>query len=450
MIQHSQYPQFTRRSINSTDNETEIGQRRTLQTDVDYEPRRKVILVHKRKIFFIAGIVVLFFIALGVLAFFTDIGDKSFLALNGEGKDRTNILLVGVGGEQHPGGSLADMITIVSLNHKTKQIGMLSIPRDLEVTTKYGTGKINSVRAYAYNQDKDKAQEAMKDVVKDVTGLDIHYYAELDFPGFVEFIDAIGGVDVDVEQSFYDWYYPNPKYNNKLSWKAGTEHMNGEWALNYARSRHGDNGEGSDMRRAKHHQDLLIAIKKKALEDKTYLDIAKILEIMGIVDKHLTTDIGKREITRFLKIYTKYDKENIASVVLDNSPNGPLVAGRSSGGGYVLRPKDPDFSDIHDIATFLFDQGKISEESASVEIQNGTGVSGLGIETSGEVREMGFSVSRIRNAITKQYSENVIFDNSNGGKARSLAKLAKHYNARVISQKVEDSQADFVLVLFKE
>jgi polyisoprenyl-teichoic acid--peptidoglycan teichoic acid transferase len=386
------------------------------------------------------------FALLAGFGMFTDAGSRLLFSLNGERSGRTNILLLGIGGEKHPGGNLADSIMMVSIDHKSKRIGLLSVPRDLQVTTDYGTTKINAVHASALNKKQD-GPGAMKKIVTEITGQPIHYYARLDFPGFVEFIDILGGIDVRVEKSFYDYYYPNPKYGGKISFKEGTEHLNGEWALNYARSRYGDNGEGSDFRRAKRHQDIIQGIKQKAHQDKTYVDIGKITNIMGVLNEHLHTDISNRDLARLLRIYKTYGDGEAITAVYDNSANGPLASGRSNSGAYILRTKTGDYSQTRDIAARMFDGVRTEEEQATVEVQNGGGVSGLATKTAEELKSLGFTIVEVTNAENHSYSANTVIDTTGGKKKQSRELLKRELSAQVIDRTNADSVADFIIIM---
>src|SRR3990172_2624607 len=130
--------------------------------------------------------------------------------LKGEAEGRINILLLGVGGKNHPGGTLADTIQVVSVNAKTKQVGMLSLPRDLRVTIPgVGTNKINYAHAYGeMNPKSGGGRGVRKRVVGQIRDQPIHYYVRMDFAGFEKLVDALGGVDITAEKAINDPFYP--------------------------------------------------------------------------------------------------------------------------------------------------------------------------------------------------------------------------------------------------
>src|SRR5207244_10638311 len=109
--------------------------------------------------------------------------------LKGEGNGRVNILLLGVGGAGHDGPNLSDTIMVVSIDPKTKDVAMLSIPRDLYVKIPgHGYGKINAANVYG-------GPTLAARTVANVIGVPIHYYAVIDFSGFKQAVDSVGGGD---------------------------------------------------------------------------------------------------------------------------------------------------------------------------------------------------------------------------------------------------------------
>ena len=164
----------------------------------------------------------------------------------------TNILLLGKGDATHDGIDLTDTMMIASMDpKKTKSVVMLSIPRDLYLlsTEKMGQGKINTMyRDYKISliregKSKDVASKlALKELATELgkaLDIQIHGVAIVDFSGFTEAVDALGGVDVDVQSDLVDTEYPADETSyTTFSIAAGHQHLDGETALKYARSRH--------------------------------------------------------------------------------------------------------------------------------------------------------------------------------------------------------------------
>ena len=129
--------------------------------------------------------------------------------LDGEDEDRVNLLLMGIGGEGHDGPQLTDTIIFASYQPSTGAIGMMSLPRDMSVPIpEYGYSKVNHANAYGEMNEPGSGPALASQVIGDVLSEDIQYYLRVDFDGFAEFVDAIGGVDVYVDNSFTDPNYP--------------------------------------------------------------------------------------------------------------------------------------------------------------------------------------------------------------------------------------------------
>src|SRR3989339_1075459 len=129
--------------------------------------------------------------------------------LKGEKEDRINILLLGMGGKNHEGGYLTDTIILLSLEPSTKKVAMISIPRDMAVPLEdMGTRKINSVNALAEAANPGSGGQAISQAIRDVLDIPFDYYGRVDFTGFVNIVDELGGVDVYVDNILDDKEYP--------------------------------------------------------------------------------------------------------------------------------------------------------------------------------------------------------------------------------------------------
>jgi LCP family protein required for cell wall assembly len=227
-------------------------------------------------------------------------------------EQRINIALYGYGGAGHDGAYLSDSIMVISiLPHATgpAQVAEISIPRDWDVPMynaagkKVDQGKIN--QAYSDGvldgdggvpAGQEDAGGAMADAaLSHLLGIPIDYFVGLDFTAFDQGVDAVGGIDIDVPVSFVDPQYPSCDADTcpyeTISFKAGEQHMDGAIALEYARSRHGDNGQGTDFARSQRQQQILTAIKQKVLSIGGIGDLPSLLDALGgNVDTNMTLD----------------------------------------------------------------------------------------------------------------------------------------------------------------
>ena len=363
--------------------------------------------------------------------------------------DRLSILLLGVGGEGHDGSELTDTILLSTADLKTQQVGMLSIPRDLAYPL--GSGrfiKINAVNAYAEQKNPGQGARETGDAFEELLGVKIDHVVKVNFKAFEELIDAIGGVDIKVENSFVDNEYPteDDKWQT-VSFKVGDEHMSGARALVYARSRHGSNGEGSDFARSRRQQIIILAVKKKLLSMGTLTNPSKLLKLYQVISSNIQTDLTPWEIMKLAPLVKQFSSDEVNMKVLTNAQNGELV-NQTVSGAYMLFPKKPDWSQIRDIAQHPFGtesttgttsgtsnttETKVTPkiEPARVELRNGTTVTGLASQVSEQIKTKGFNVVGLANAVHRTYRSTVIYDLTNGKRSEDLAKLKDLLKATV-------------------
>lgn len=212
-------------------------------------------------------------------------------------QDRVNILIMGVGGKDHSGGDLTDTMILVSVNLEKLSITTISIPRDLWIPQI--RAKINS--AYHYG-----GIGLAKTSTEQVLGMSVNYVVVLDFSGFKDIVDALGGITVNVDTAFTDNLYPVAGRENdlcggdrtlkcryeSLTFTSGPQQMSGETALKFVRSRHSESAEGTDTAREARQQKVISAIESRFLDPKVFLNPKKDLAILRVVMKSLETDIN--------------------------------------------------------------------------------------------------------------------------------------------------------------
>ena len=374
--------------------------------------------------------------------------------LKGEESGRINILLLGIGGKNHYGGELTDTIMIASINTKTNEAALLSIPRDMYVQIP-GTNinnKINAVKIYGDKSKEKNGIELIQKVVEEISGLDIHYYAQLDFNGFIKIIDDLGGIDVYIERNINDPGYPNfnrgydPFYIEK-----GWHHLDGATALKVARSRHSVMG---DFDRIKRQQDIIKAIKQKVFEKYSQFDIIAFKNIFISLSNNLKTDLQLKELPRFYKIAKKIKNYDITVETVDtkNYLNRTYI-----GRGYTLQAKGNDYEKINELSANIFDlkisderRELIKNEGANIEIRNGTGTLDLANKVANDLEEFGHRIINSTNIDPPDFSGVQIYDNSENSKPDTLDFLKEKFNAVIMEVSEDDfSKADFVIVLGK-
>ncbi|PIR03852.1 MAG: hypothetical protein COV59_04260 [Candidatus Magasanikbacteria bacterium CG11_big_fil_rev_8_21_14_0_20_39_34] len=364
--------------------------------------------------------------------------------LAGEKKDRINILLLGMGGLGHDGPYLTDTLMVASIKPSTNEVALISIPRDLAVNIPgYGIRKINNVNAFGETKKKNFGPAFVSDVFKKTFDLDIHYYLRVDFKAFTQIIDDIGGVKVDVEKSFVDQQYPAPNDAYQvIKFDKGIQTMDGDTALKFARSRHGNNGEGSDFARARRQQKVLLAVKEKLISFKTLINPIRINNILNTLQENISTNMSFSDIIGFLKMSKDFDSNNISTLVLDNGVNGYLKNTFSENGAYLLEPVSGNYDDIKDAMKNIFDkdfqsqirnfsigetvpaQDKPDVDTAKIEIQNGTWRAGLAARVKKTLNDKNIDVTILGNTQERPYMQSGIYDLSSGEFSSTVEDIA--------------------------
>ena len=372
--------------------------------------------------------------------------------LKGEDRDRINILLLGIGGEGHSGGELTDTIMIASVKPATNEASLLSIPRDLYVQIP-GTNrnsKINAVKLYGDKSKEKNGVELIKQTVSEVSGLDIHYYVQLDFNGFIKIIDDLGGIDVYLKNDINDPAYPNfSRGYDPFYIKKGWHHLDGATALKVARSRHSVMG---DFDRIERQQDIIKAAKQKVFEKYSKLDVFTFKKILNSLGDNLKTDIQLKEFPRFYKVAKEIKNHKITADVIDTKR---YLDRTHIGAGYTLQAKDGTYEDIKNLSANIFDleisderKELIKNESATIEIQNGTDSLDLANKIAEDLENLGYKIVNSTNINTPDFSGVRIYDNSKEAKPNTLEFLKEKFNGVIMEMSNDEfAKADFVIVL---
>lgn len=373
--------------------------------------------------------------------------------VKGEETGQVNILLLGIGGEGHAGGSLTDTIMIASLKPGSHEAALLSIPRDLYVEVE-GTGiksKINAVKALGDQRAPGSGIELLEQTVEKVSGLPINYYVQLDFAGFTAAVDTVGGLDVYLENDINDATYPDsgrgydPFYIQK-----GQHHLDGATALKVARSRHSAMG---DFDRIKRQQEIIKAFRSKVYEKYSSADILALSNVFLSLSGNMKTDIEPKDLPRFFEIVQGIKNHNFTSSTVDTATYLQKV---NVGLGYTLGTKSGDYAAIQELGQNLFQlqipanqQSAISAENALIAIENGTGSPDLANTIAGDLEAMGFRIISSTNVATPDFSGVVIRYPADSTKPATLAFLSEKFSAQPQITATAPSRADFTIVLGK-
>ena len=313
-----------------------------------------------------------------------------------DGKERLNILLVGT--DQRPGDKTfnTDTMIVVSVDPVSKQVAMFQLPRDMTNVpvpanaravwgSVYG-GKINSW----FTQNRNRTDlwpgktatargfSALKAMLGGLYGLDIRYYVMVNFGGFRSVVDALGGVQVNVQIPVYESQYPAPPGDLKRVYiPAGPQHMSGADALVYARSRH--RAAGGDFDRGLRQQRVLLSLRQQMNAQSI---IANLPTLVNALKTSVTTDIPVGSLSKMLALAESVDTKNVRSYMFAAPYYGTDMWGPSGGtnSNIVLNTprvrravKDAFTADPLLIAL----RDRLSAEGAQVWVVNASGRSGL-------------------------------------------------------------------------
>lgn len=327
---------------------------------------------------------------------------------------RTNILLIGAGGEGHDGANLTDTIIVASIDYENKVVPMISIPRDFYIISdKYPNQRINSIYdTYMRKDGKREGIRVLKEIVEGITNTDIQYYAFVNFKGFEDIVDAMGGVEIMVEEAIYDPYYPKGEtiYFETFKLKAGLQQLDGETALKYARSRK----TTSDFDRAKRQQQLMYAIKDRAFSMDILTDPGKITALYNSVADNIDTNLSLAEILELAKLSKELNKEDIFPAVLNDDPSscGGLLytpAREYFDGASVLLPAGEDYSHLHRVVNTIFNHTRTVAAQEEIQVLNGTKTPGLAGVTMNLLLRNCLNVSYYGNASDRTLTKSTIY-----------------------------------------
>jgi LCP family protein required for cell wall assembly len=326
-----------------------------------------------------------------------------------DGQERLNILLIGSDQRPKEGTYNTDTLIVVSIDPVTKQVAMFSLPRDtVDVPMPSGplrnafgsvySRKINAFFTSVRNRDDlvagtdvTRGYNGLKQVLGNLYGLDIKYFVEVNFDGFKQVVDALGGVTINVQIPVVDEAYPSDTGRlSRVYIPAGIQHMTGAEALVYARSRH--SGQG-DFDRAARQQRVLTSIREQADIENL---VPRIPELVEAVKATVRTDIPQTELAKLAGLAGSVDTRNIRSFVF--TPPRYATDYPQSDRGYIIIP-DP--SRIRDAVAAAFatdpqleDQRQaFAEEDAQIWVLNGSGKQGQASDIAGYLGYYGLSAS---------------------------------------------------------
>lgn len=327
---------------------------------------------------------------------------------------RTTILLLGV--DARPGQRIArtDTIILLTVNPETGAAGMLSLPRDMKVRPGALNRDMKITSVYPAGEAAGYPGGGailLEDTITEMLGYPIDHYVVVNFEGFKQIIDLIGGIEIDVPYEIYDDKYPDDNYGYlpPVHFLPGKQRMDGDTALKYARTRHADN----DYARAGRQQQVIMAIKDKVTSPGQMAALLPRLPGLAVaMANSVQTDMPVDKALTLARTVDKMDLSNVARVVVDTKmgrviQNDPQL-------GYTLVPDlvkvraaaDAIFADsVAGPSTEETVRQRIEAEGARIVLLNGTVEKGLASRLQTKLVTEGFNITAVGNAERADYGQ---------------------------------------------
>ena len=386
-----------------------------------------------------------------------DLFTENYVELKTDENGRTNILAFGTSGYNmagdegngtHDGAQLTDSIMAISLNQKTGDVAMLSLPRDLKASpTCTATGKINEVY-WCNNTDGENEKagaEALMTEVGDILGIDFQYYSHLNWGSLIQIVDILDGINITLDEDISDYNWTGAVF------KAGeTYTINGEQALGLARARHGTSS--GDFSRGASQQKILIGIKDKVIEKK--LSLTDMMGLANTLGDNLRTNFSIDELKSLAHLTYNFDFDNIRQVSLIE-PEKLMTTGTINGISYVLPVGGAgNYTNIQAYVAKMFSNNPRDYENASILVLNATDVAGTANNEKTQLEKDGYSTIYTDDAPDNQYEGNyILYDRTNNKKPGTKKLLEEKYSstAKPLGELPSniDTTCDFVLIINK-
>ncbi len=358
------------------------------------------------------------------------------------GTDPLNILVMGID-QRTTEVPHSDSMILLHVDPATKDVSMLSVPRDLYVNIpiNYGWYKINAAYSLGYDPKAPMqgAQFAQLEV-QNALHVPINYFAVIRFAGFKDVVDALGGVTVCVPHELNDPLYPADVGNgyHPIDIKAGCQHMDGTTALEYARERHANVQE--DLGRIQQQQALLDGIEKGLLSPRTVLNLPAIL---AAIDGAVITDLPHSALLELGLLMSRAKGAHTHHYYIN--VDGGYVTGTVMDGQDVLAGNWPR---IWGLVSQVAAEPQVQAEHATVQVRNGQHQVGLAAMYSALLQSAGFNTVAPRDADMNTYTQNLVIVNQDLPGADYTARLlAQMFQARMDTRHLGTDHAQIVLIL---
>ena len=395
---------------------------------------------------------------------------------------RSNILVFGTSEDDpgHEAAYLTDSILVMSVDQNQKNAYMVSIPRDLIVD--YGEacfagyqGKINALYG-CYSEEganEPAGAAALKNKVGEILGLDIQYYAHVNYTVVRDTVNALGGIEVTIESqdprgimdSNFDWKCKAgdarasrativkncPPNGHFIDFPNGKVQLDAERALYLAQARGASAPtyglERSNFDREVNQQKIIKAIREKAASAGTLADVGKVTGLIDALGNNLRTDFATAEVRTLMQLGQDLPSDSIQSLSLVKEGEELVASGMS---GVIPTAGSFEYAEIQAFIDKNLSSDPVTREAANIVVMNGTPTAGLALTESGRLTEAGFTVSNATNAPTTDFEQTIIYRINKTDKNGTAAALAKRYGVELVTTDPSftvDAGVDFVVII---
>lgn len=364
---------------------------------------------------------------------------------------RTNVLIFGTEGYDmsgatadgtHDGSQLTDSIMVASFDQETKDVALISLPRDLKVPSACMAGKINEV-FMCHNQDGTNEQagaEALMEQIGDILGLEFQYYAHVNWASLIDIIDTIGGITVTLDEDINDY-----AYTGAVATAGVPIEINGEQALGLARARHGT--QGGDFTRGNTQQKIVAGVLEKIVTKG--IGATEAVGLLNILGDNLRTNFSAENIKAGVQLASGFNVSEIRQLPLvDYDANTFYVTTATINEISYVVPSagTSNYSEIQAYVRSMLSSDPAQREGATIVVYNATGGYGVASAERDRLTADGYNVVAVADAVAGSCTEQYCVY-SNGGKPATEAALAERYGVTVSTEVPVELQSDADIVI---
>lgn len=380
---------------------------------------------------------------------------------------RTNILAFGTSGYnmkgseiegsnvEHDGAQLTDSIMAISIDQKTGDIVMISLPRDLKVRDRCtGTGKINEVY-WCHNLDDNNEEggaRALMDTASEILGIDFQYFAHVNWGSLVQIVDAIGGITITLDETIeYDYVDADGNHVEMIYENTPTT-INGHQALGISRARY--QTRMGDFSRGNSQQKILIGIKDQIY--KSNLGFDTLIGLFNTLGDNLRTNFSMSNIKTAIKLTYDFDLNSTRQVPLVDYDSGVYYFSTAmiNGISYVVPSAgDGNYYAIRNRVKEQLSDSPITREAARIKILNGSGVGGVAREAQEALEQEGYNIVEIGDAPEGEYKDIIIYS-LDERVTNTVQALKKYYGVQFedfdAPDNIETEGIDIIIIIGEE